>query len=133
MRARNCSSGHEPGSFDIAHAGMFLHHLPDIEIVTVLRIMQRLACVGLVWNDLVRDALSRVGVRAITLGTPRIVRHDAIVSVDKGFTRSEAQDLARRAGLTRVTYRRHVFGRFTLVAAGQERGERREEEETGER
>lgn len=114
--ARGLLQRFEPGSFDIAHAGMFLHHLPDIEIVTTLRIMQRLARVGLIWNDLTRDIVSRIGVRVLTVGTPRMVRHDAIVSVAKGFTRREALDIARRVGLTGVVYNRHLFGRFTLAA-----------------
>lgn len=114
--ARGLLQRFEPGSFDFAHAGMFLHHLPDIEIVTVLRIMQRLSRVGVVWNDLARDVTSRIGIRLLTIGTPWFVRHDAVVSVAKGFTRGEALDLARRAGLPRPAYRRHLFGRFTLVA-----------------
>ncbi len=106
----------EPGSFDVAHAGMFMHHLPDIEIVTALRILQRLAPGAVIWNDLVRDAISRVAIRILTVGTPPKVRHDAVVSVAKGFTRMEAMDLARRAGLERAAVRRHLFGRFTLIA-----------------
>lgn len=106
----------EPGSFDVAHAGMFMHHLPDIEVVTALRIMQRLAPGAVIWNDLVRDLISRVAIRFLTLGTPVKVRHDAVVSVAKGFTRPEALDLARRAGLERAVVRRHLFGRFTLIA-----------------
>ncbi len=42
------------GSFHFAHAGMFLHHLSDLQVMTVLRIMDRLAQRGLIWNDLVR-------------------------------------------------------------------------------
>ncbi len=106
---------YEPGSFDIAHAGMFLHHLPDIEVVTALRIMQRLTRVGVIWNDLSRSLLARIAVRTLVLGRPAAVRHDAIVSVAKGFTRTEALALAERAGLERVRYRGHLAGRFTLV------------------
>jgi hypothetical protein len=103
-------------SFDYAHAGMFLHHLEDIEVVTVLRIMDRLTRRGAIWNDLERSLLSRAGVRVLTLGAPKHVRHDAIVSVQKGFTRLEALDLARRAGWPAVQFRRHLFGRFTLTS-----------------
>ncbi|MCA9284800.1 MAG: methyltransferase domain-containing protein [Phycisphaerales bacterium] len=106
----------DPGAFDVAHAGMFLHHLADIEVVTVLRIMQRLAR-AVVWNDLTRDAVSKLGVRLLTIGTPAVVRHDAIVSVAKGFTRREAIDLAKRAGLEQIEYRRYLFGRFVVVGS----------------
>jgi len=57
-----------------------------------------------------------VGVRLLTLGAPAMVRHDGIVSVAAGFKRHEVLDLARRVGLPHVQYRRHLFGRFTLVS-----------------
>ena len=105
-----------PRQFDYAHAGMFLHHLKDIEVMTVLRIMDRLTRRGLIWNDLIRGRLERLVVRLLVAGQPEIVRHDAIVSVAAGFTRKEALDLARRVGLGGIAYHRHLFGRFTLTS-----------------
>ncbi len=105
-----------PRQFDYAHAGMFLHHLNDIEVMTVLRIMDRLTRRGLIWNDLTRGRLERLFVRLLVVGQPEIVRHDAIVSVAAGFTRKEALDLARRVGLGGIAYHRHLFGRFTLTS-----------------
>lgn len=105
----------EPGSFDYVHAGMFIHHLDDIPAVTALRIMDRLAARGVIWNDLVRGWIGRAGVRLLTIGATPIVRHDALVSFDAGFTRAEAMDLALRAGLCEPRYRRHLGYRFTLV------------------
>jgi len=108
----------QPGAFDYAHAGMFLHHLPDIEVMTVLRMMQRLATRAVIWNDLLRNLVGRLGIRLLTLkrGTPAMVRHDGIVSVAKGFTRAEARHLAARAGLENITVRTHLLHRFTLVS-----------------
>ena len=115
----------KPGSFDYAHAGMFLHHLQDIEVVTVLRIMDRLATGSVIWNDLIRGVMARIGVRLAILaypGLPAMARHDARVSVQAGFTKAEAIDLAERAGLSPVAYRRHRFHRFTLVNHKQRPG-----------
>ena len=106
----------EPGSFDYAHAGMFLHHLDDIEVMTVLRIMERLTTHGMIWNDLVRGPVEKLAVRLLVLGRPAMVRHDAVVSVAVGFTRREALDLAARVGLPNVKFRRHLFGRFALTS-----------------
>jgi hypothetical protein len=106
-----------PAAFDYAHAGMFLHHLDDVQVLTALRIMDRLTTRGLIWNDLVRGPVEAIGVRLLALGQPAMVRHDAVVSVAAGFTRREALDLARRVGLVNVRYRRHLFGRFTLVSS----------------
>jgi SAM-dependent methyltransferase len=104
-------------AFDYAHAGMFLHHLGDVQVLTALRIMDRLTTRGLIWNDLVRGPVEAIGVRLLALGQPAAVRHDAIASVAAAFTRREALDLARRVGLSNVRYRRHLFGRFTLVSS----------------
>ncbi len=106
----------EPGAFDYAHAGMFLHHLDDIEVMTVLRVMDRLTTRGVIWNDLLRGTVEAVAVRLLTLAGPAMVRHDARVSVAAGFTRREVLDLAGRVGLPHIEYRRHLFGRFTLVS-----------------
>jgi hypothetical protein len=112
-----------PSSFHYVHAGLFLHHLPDEEIVTVLRSMASIASRGIVWNDLVRSQASRRVIRLLTTGMPRIVQHDARVSVDAGFTREEAESLAARAGLDFTTYDwRPITHRFTI--AGEKPGVR---------
>lgn len=105
------------GSFDYVHAGLFLHHLPDIEVMTVLAIMDRVSRRGVVWNDLVRSPLSLGFVRLLTIGQDAMVKHDAVVSMQAGFTKGEAMDLARRAGLERVEYRTSLLShRFALTA-----------------
>ncbi len=106
----------KPGSFDYAHAGMFLHHLSDIEVMTVLRIMDRLATQAVIWNDQLRGVVGRIGARLLTLGAPNMVKHDKMVSVSKGFTKREAIALARRADLNNPTYRSHFWQRFTLIS-----------------
>ncbi len=54
--------------------------------------------------------------RLLTFGVPAVVRHDARVSVEAGFTRSEALELARRVGLHNVAYHSHLGHRFTLTS-----------------
>lgn len=107
----------EVASFDYAHAGMFLHHLSDIEVMTALRIMDRLTTRGLIWNDLVRGSVEKLSVRLMTLGVLAMIQHDARVSVEAGFTKREAMELARRVGLESPRWNRHLFGRFTLTSA----------------
>jgi SAM-dependent methyltransferase len=105
-----------PGSFDYAHAGLFLHHLPDIEVMTVLRMTDRLVRRGLIWNDLLRVPLPGVLLWPLLIGAPPKLKHDALVSVQAGFRKREAMDLAARAGLPAVRYRRHLLHRFTLTS-----------------
>lgn len=109
------------GSFDYVHAGMFLHHLPEIEALTALRIMDRIARAGLVWNDLIRSRAGVFAIRLLTIGRAAMVRHDARVSVEAGFTPSEVLDAARRLNLSYTRLRWSLFThRFTL--AGEKPG-----------
>ncbi len=102
-------------NFDVAHAGLFLHHLSEINAMNVLRQMDRVSRVGLVWNDLVRSRAGFAAIHAMTIGAPEMVRHDARVSVRAGFTKREALDIAHRVGLHDPTYRWNLLHhRFTV-------------------
>lgn len=111
-----------PASFDYVHAGLFLHHLPkEIQILTALRIMDRLAARGIIWNDLARGRLEHAFISVATLRAPPMVRHDARASVEAGFTKREVLDYRARLGLDYTRYeRRLAVGRFTL--AGEKPG-----------
>jgi hypothetical protein len=105
-----------PDSFDYAHAGLFLHHLPDDQVVTVLRHMSTIARRGIIWNDLVRSKTGYRVIRLLTVGKPHIIKHDARVSVLAGFSRAEAESLAFRAGVGYATYTWRVLThRFTIA------------------
>jgi len=112
---------YEPGSFDYAHAGLFLHHLSELQVLTVLRIMERLAAAGIVWNDLVRSRLALAAIRVLTLGANHVVKHDGAASVRAGFTRREVLDIRKRLDLDYTEYSASVLTqRFTL--AGEKPG-----------
>jgi len=116
LRAQSLTDRFEPNSFDFAHAGMFLHHLPEIEILTVLRMMHRIARTGVMWNDLMRSRIHATGARALSIRAPSIVKHDAVASVRAGFTKREALDIATRVGIENPRYSSNYFtGRFILV------------------
>lgn len=105
------------GSFDYVHAALFLHHLSDIRALTALAAMGRLARAGVVWSDLVRSRLHRAAVQIACIGQPHIVRHDARVSFEAGFTRNEALDMARRCELPHARYHHFpLWYRFTLTS-----------------
>ena len=84
--------------------------------MTVLRVMQRLSSRALIWNDLVRSWFTKLAVRPFAALGPEIFHHDAIASMNAGFTKGEAIDLARRVGLENVRYRSHLFHRFFLTS-----------------
>ena len=103
-------------SFDYVHAGMFIHHLSDMRVLTALTQMDRVALRGIVWNDLLRSGWSRFGIRVLTAGAGAMVKHDARVSVDAGFTRREVLGIRDRLSLGYTELRvSRMMGRFVLA------------------
>jgi len=78
-------------SFDIVHASLFLHHCTDEEARMLLAHLSRIARWGVVINDLHRHPLAYASIFVLTrlLSRSPLVRHDAPVSVLRGFVRSE--------------------------------------------
>jgi 2-polyprenyl-3-methyl-5-hydroxy-6-metoxy-1,4-benzoquinol methylase len=87
--------------YDIVHAALFLHHLPDDEAVRALAKMFELCRVGLVINDLHRHPAAYHAIKrlAALFSRNRLIRHDAPLSVLRAFRRSCLEDLCRRASL----------------------------------
>jgi SAM-dependent methyltransferase len=84
-------------AFDVTICSLFLHHFRDDVVVRVLAAMLDVSRYGVVVNDLHRHPLAWVGIRALCalFGAHPIVRHDAAVSVLRGFTRDEIAAAAR--------------------------------------
>lgn len=90
--------------FDVATASLFLHHFDADGGVALLREMHRVARGGLVINDLHRHPVAYFSIRALAhvLPVSPMFRHDAPLSVLRGFRRTELEDLAARAKLPGV-------------------------------
>jgi SAM-dependent methyltransferase len=110
----------EPRSFDYALTAMFLHHLDDDQVVTVLRTMDTLARRGLIVADLLRRYRAYAWITLLTALANPIVRHDAKVSVAQSFSKQEVLRLRDRAAINYVRYDEHFGHRFVL--AGQKDG-----------
>jgi ubiquinone/menaquinone biosynthesis C-methylase UbiE len=107
----------DDGSFDYALTSMFLHHLPDDDVVRVLTSMSRVARRGIIAADLIRNRRAYAWITLFTLLANPMLRHDARVSVRQGFTRGEILALRDHAGIGFARFYRH-FG-HRLVLAGQ--------------
>ncbi len=85
-------------SFDIVHASLFLHHCTDAEVTHLVRRATRIARLGVVINELQRHAFAAAGISLLTTLFARspIVRHDAPLSVRRGFTRKELEAILAR-------------------------------------
>lgn len=105
----------EPGSFDYAVTGLFLHHLDDDQAVQVLKIMDRLSTRGIIAADILRHRRLYWWIKLFTLFSNPMVRHDALVSVGQSYTREEVLTLREKAGLDYAKYYRHFGHRFVLA------------------
>lgn len=95
--------------FDVAHAALFLHHFDDERLIRLVRELARVARRGIVVNDLHRHWFAWASIRALTRVFSRspLIRHDAPLSVRRGFTAGELARVFRRAGVPtrRISWR----------------------------
>jgi SAM-dependent methyltransferase len=86
---------------DIVFSSLFCHHFTDEELVSQLRWMEEQAQVGWFINDLHRHRLAYDSIRLLTgwFSSSYLVKHDAPLSVLRGFRRREWEDLLGQAGV----------------------------------
>jgi 2-polyprenyl-3-methyl-5-hydroxy-6-metoxy-1,4-benzoquinol methylase len=84
--------------FDIALCTLFLHHFSNHDIQTIIQGVLKEAKIGIVINDLHRSRLAFWLFKAISLLIlkTKIARHDGLVSVARGFKRSELEIMAKQ-------------------------------------
>jgi SAM-dependent methyltransferase len=87
------------GSFDYVICSLFLHHLSEDDIVSLLRGFARLAVRGFVLADVLRRRRAWLWAKLVTLFGHAVVRHDGPLSVRRSFTLAEIGSVAARAGL----------------------------------
>lgn len=105
-------------SFDFVTASLFLHHFRDDDVVRLLADFGRIARRAVIVNDLVRNLVPYYFTRIAgpILAASFLTRNDGPVSVLRGFTPGELNDLARRAGLKVRDIKRVFPYRLSLVA-----------------
>jgi SAM-dependent methyltransferase len=86
---------------DVVVSSLFTHHLSDGALVRFLCWMDQTAAVGWLTNDLHRHAVPYAVVKAAARVVPvhRMIRHDAPLSVARGFTKPEWEQFIAQAGL----------------------------------
>lgn len=105
-------------SFDFVTASHFLHHFRDEDVVRLLADFGRIARRAVIVNDLVRNLVPYYFTRIAfpILATSFLTRNDGPISVLRGFTPEEMNELAGRAGL-RTRHVKRVFPyRLSLIA-----------------
>ena len=101
---------------DIAISSLFMHHLTDPELTTLLQQTRARASLGLIFTDLRRCygglVLAYLATRCLT--TSGVARNDGPISVRNSRTCKEMLSLASRAGLTDAQVDRNWPTRLVL-------------------
>lgn len=86
-------------SFDVVMCNLFLHHFSGQSALNLLRRMAEVARHAVIVNDLERNLLPYLFIRAaLPLARSRITRFDGPASVRQAYTRGELRQLAESAG-----------------------------------
>jgi 2-polyprenyl-3-methyl-5-hydroxy-6-metoxy-1,4-benzoquinol methylase len=107
------------GSFDVALCTLALHHFAPDDAVTLLTGLARAGRHVLVF-DVARSRLAYAGAVLLThtLRMSYVTRHDAPMSVRRGYSTTELRELAAQAGLRAADVRERVPFRLALSAPG---------------
>jgi 2-polyprenyl-3-methyl-5-hydroxy-6-metoxy-1,4-benzoquinol methylase len=90
---------------DVVFSSLFCHHFTDTQLVEMLRWMQQHARVGFFINDLHRHPVAYYAIKLLTrlFSKSYLVKNDAPLSVQRGFSRNEWQQLFQKAMLRKYT------------------------------
>jgi SAM-dependent methyltransferase len=88
-------------SFDIILVTLVCHHLTDMELINFLQQAHFAAGKAVIINDLHRHRLAHwlYGLISPLLFQNRLITHDGLISIRRGFTRTEWKLLLRQAGI----------------------------------
>lgn len=91
-------------------SALFTHHLPDADVVRLLRWQDETASHGWFVNDLHRHWLAWAGFRAMasTAGWHRFVQHDGALSVRRAFVKREWEAMLASAEIGDAAIRWHI-------------------------
>lgn len=86
---------------DIIFTSLFCHHFNNEELISMLQWMESNSGLGFFINDLHRHALAYYSIRILTrlFSKSYLVKNDAPLSVLRGFTRKDWEQLLQSAGL----------------------------------
>lgn len=90
-----------PDQPDVVFSSLFCHHFQNGDVSEILRWKHEHARVGYFVNDLHRNAIAYHSIKTITklFSSSYLVQHDAPMSVTRGFSRNDWNDIIRNAAL----------------------------------
>jgi len=104
-------------NIDIVTASLILHHIPDAHIPLVVSKMLDTARIGIVINDLHRHVVAWAAIWTATrlFSRNRMLRHDAPLSVQRGFRRADFARLQAVPHLNKLRYSWRPMFRYLVV------------------
>ncbi|WP_342555923.1 SAM-dependent methyltransferase [Paenibacillus sp. FSL R7-0652] len=104
-------------SADIVTGSQFIHHFEGEQLVDMVTHMLRVSRYGVVINDIHRHTVSYKAVWITTrlISRNRYIRHDGPLSVAKGFTDQDWQELKRQLNHDTMTYEWKPLFRYSVV------------------
>jgi hypothetical protein len=84
---------------EYAVASMTVHHFTPDQIVTLIHHLKGFVTRALLINDLQRSALNTLACRILSLGRDPVVRHDALLSVRRGFRPADLSAILASSGV----------------------------------
>lgn len=106
-----------PSEYDILHCSLFLHHFNSETLSELLKTWTKKVKRGIVINDLQRHPLAYYSIKLLTklFSRSAMVKYDAPLSVLRGFSRKEWQQILFNAGVTNYTIRWRWAFRWEIV------------------
>lgn len=107
---------------DIIFSSLFCHHFTDEELVKMLQWMNKNSTVGFFINDLHRHPLAYNSIKYIAkfFSKSYLVKHDAPLSVLRGFKKTEWQNIFARAEITNYQIQWEWAFRYLITVLHQE-------------
>ncbi|MEO6403909.1 MAG: methyltransferase domain-containing protein [Ferruginibacter sp.] len=101
----------------IIFSSLFCHHFTNEELIFMLRWMKENSILGFFINDLQRHPLAWFLIKRITklFSKSYLVKNDAPVSVTRGFTKKEWEQLLKQAGIKNYSVKWKWAFRYLIV------------------
>lgn len=111
------SSAFQSTGYDIIVASLFTHHFTSDDLVGLFKSLHQQARVGVVINDIHRHWLAYYSIKLLTslFSRSAMVRFDAPVSVLRAFTRSDWENILKKAGIVRYELKWKWAFRWQLI------------------
>ena len=99
------SKGFESRSFDIAIATLFFHHFTSDQLISILKKLYTQSKIGIVINDLHRHPLAYYSIKLLAklFSKSSMVKFDAPLSVLRGFSKKEIEEILFQAGIKKYS------------------------------